>query len=96
MYQSSVKVPIGEWAKTRFKSMAKNDFVRITSGTNSKFGRNVSNWLNKKKVYPHNVLDFANASVVRSNLAQIDGESVEIGNTISIKVNPLSLKVIIP
>lgn len=29
-------------------------------------------------------------------LAQIDGETVEIGNTISIKVNPLSLKVIVP
>ena len=28
------------------------------SGTNSKFGRNVSNWLNRKKVYPHNVLIF--------------------------------------
>ncbi len=30
------------------------------------------------------------------DLAQIDGETVEIGNAISIKVNPLSLKVIIP
>ena len=30
------------------------------------------------------------------NDAHIDGESVEIGNTIAVKVNPLSLKVIIP
>jgi DNA modification methylase len=58
MYQDSVKVPIGQWSKTRFKSMTKKDFVRTISGTNSKFGRNVSNWLNKRKVYPHNVLDF--------------------------------------
>lgn len=29
-------------------------------------------------------------------IAHIDGEPIEIGNTISIKVNPLSLKVIIP
>ncbi len=29
-------------------------------------------------------------------LAQIDGETVEIGNSITIKVNPLSLKVIVP
>lgn len=58
MYQDAVKVPIGEWAKPRFKSMSKNDFIRYASGTNSKFGRNVSNWLNKKKVYPHNVLVF--------------------------------------
>ncbi len=29
-------------------------------------------------------------------IAHIDGEPIEIGNTISIKVNPLSLKVIVP
>jgi len=58
MYQNSVKVPIGQWAKKRFKSMTKKDFIRTVSGTNSKFGRKVSNWLNKRKVYPHNVLDF--------------------------------------
>lgn len=58
MYQDAVKVPIGDWAKPRFKSMSRNDFIRYVSGTNSKFGRNVSNWLHKKKVYPHNVLVF--------------------------------------
>jgi len=58
MYQDAVKVPIGDWSKSRFKSMSTNDFIRYTSGTNSKFGRNVSNWLKKRKVYPHNVLVF--------------------------------------
>lgn len=58
MYQEAVKVPIGEWAKQRFKSMTENDFIRYTSRTNSSFGRNVSNWLHRRKVYPHNVLDF--------------------------------------
>ena len=58
MYQDAVKVPIGDWSKPRFKSMSTNDFIRYSSGTNSKFGRNVSNWLNKRKVYPHNVLVF--------------------------------------
>jgi len=58
MYQDSVKVPIGDWAKKRFKHMSDKDFIRTVSGTNSKFGRNVSNWLNKRKVYPHNVLVF--------------------------------------
>jgi len=56
MYQDSVKVPIGDWAKKRFKSLSERDFTRTISGTNSSFGRNVSNWLNKRKVYPHNVL----------------------------------------
>jgi len=58
MYQDAVKVPIGDWAKQRFKSMTEKDFIRSVSGTNSKFGRNVSNWLNKRKVYPHNVVVF--------------------------------------
>lgn len=58
MYQEAVKVPIGDWAKQRFKSMSEKDFIRYASGTNSNFGRNVSNWLNKRKVYPHNVLVF--------------------------------------
>jgi len=58
MYQDAVKVPIGEWAKPRFKSMSERDFTRHISRTNSNFGRNVSHWLNRKKVYPHNVLVF--------------------------------------
>lgn len=58
MYQDAVKVPIGEWTKQRFKSMTEKDFIRYVSGTNSNFGRNVSNWLNKRRVYPHNVVVF--------------------------------------
>ena len=58
MYQDAVKVPIGNWAKERFKSMSEKDLIRSISGTNSEFGRNVSNWLHKKKVYPHNVVVF--------------------------------------
>jgi site-specific DNA-methyltransferase (adenine-specific)/site-specific DNA-methyltransferase (cytosine-N4-specific) len=58
MYQDSVKVPIGDWAEKRFKSMSDNDFKRHLSQTNSSLGRNVSNWLNRKKVYPHNVIVF--------------------------------------
>jgi DNA modification methylase len=58
MYQDAVKVDIGDWAAKRFKSMSENDFIRHISKNNSHLGRNVSNWLNKKKVYPHNVLVF--------------------------------------
>ncbi len=58
MYQDAVKVPIGNWAAKRFKSMGENDFVRHISKKNDHLGRNVSNWLNKKKVFPHNVLVF--------------------------------------
>jgi len=58
MYQDAVKVPIGDWAAKRFKSMSENDFIRHVSKNNVHLGRNVSNWLNKKKVFPHNVLVF--------------------------------------
>ena len=58
MYQNAVKVPIGDWSKKRFKSMTDNDFQRHISQTNGSLGRNVSNWLNRKKVYPHNVVVF--------------------------------------
>lgn len=58
MYQDAVKVRIGDWTEPRFRSLTENDFIRSISGTNSRFGRKVSNWLNKKKVFPHNVLIF--------------------------------------
>ncbi|WP_339813053.1 site-specific DNA-methyltransferase [Zunongwangia profunda] len=56
MYQDAVKVPIGDWAEKRFKSMSDEDFKRHISATNGSLGRNVSNWLDRKRVYPHNVL----------------------------------------
>lgn len=58
MYQNSVKVPIGDWADKRFKSMSNKDFERTMSKTNNILGRNVSNWINRKTVYPHNVITF--------------------------------------
>lgn len=68
MYQDAVKVPIGDWTKSRFKSLSKNDFERSISKNNKHFGRNVSNWLNKKKVYPHNVIVFENEHYFPSNV----------------------------
>lgn len=56
MYQDAVKVPIGDWAEKRFKSMSDEDFKRHISATNGSLGRNVSNWLDRKRVYPHNVI----------------------------------------
>lgn len=56
MYQDAVKVPIGDWAEKRFKSLSENDFKRHVSTTNGSLGRNVSNWLDRKRVYPHNVI----------------------------------------
>ena len=58
MYQEEVMVPIGDWAKRRFKSMSESDFVRYTSRNSSNLGRRVSNWLTRTQVFPHNVLVF--------------------------------------
>ena len=75
MYQNSVKVPIGDWAAKRFKSMSKNDFLRYVSSTNSHLSRKVSNWLEMKKVYPHNVLLFEDEHYLRpSNVLEFATE----------------------
>ena len=61
MYQDNVMVPIGEWSKSRIKSMLSEkanseDFIRRESSTNNKSARNVSNWIKRELVYPSNVL----------------------------------------
>src|SRR3989338_945770 len=59
MYQEEVMVPIGDWANERLKKLSEKDKVRNNSKSGSGFGKNVSNWINKTKVYPTNVLQFA-------------------------------------
>jgi len=59
MYQNAVMVPIGEWAKTRLKKLSDTDKMRDTSKVGSGFGKNVSNWLDRKMAYPTNVLHLA-------------------------------------
>ena len=59
MYQEAVMVPMGDWAKTRLKKLSSTDLKRDNSKVGSGFGKNVSNWLNRDKVYPTNVLHLA-------------------------------------
>jgi len=56
MYQEAVMVPMGDWAKTRLRKLSETDLKRDNSKVGSGFGKNVSNWLNRDKVYPTNVL----------------------------------------
>jgi len=56
MYQRNVKMPIGDWSKTRLKNLSKTDKIRDESRVSSGFGKNISNWKRKRKVYPTNVL----------------------------------------
>ena len=59
MFQDEVKVPIGDWSKTRMKKLSDNDKKRMNSKTGSGSGKNMSNWIGKQTVYPSNVLHFA-------------------------------------
>lgn len=59
MYQDEVRVPMGDWAKVRLKSLGKNDVVRFNSRVGSGFGKNISNWIGRDLAYPDNVLHFA-------------------------------------
>ncbi len=59
MYQDAVKMPIGEWANSRLKSLGKNDRKRHSSQVGSGFGKNISNWLERDEVYPTNVLSLS-------------------------------------
>ena len=56
MYQDSVMVPMGDWAKNRLGKLGENDKVRYESRAASGLGRNVSNWVGRDKAYPTNVL----------------------------------------
>lgn len=59
MYQDEVKIPIGEWAKSRLNHLSDKDKERAASASGSGFGKNISNWLGKDLVYPGNVLYLA-------------------------------------
>ncbi|MGD9488259.1 MAG: site-specific DNA-methyltransferase [Calditrichaceae bacterium] len=59
MYQEEVMVPMGDWAKTRLKNLSATDKKRDESKVGSGFGKNISNWLNRDKAYPTNVLHLA-------------------------------------
>jgi site-specific DNA-methyltransferase (adenine-specific)/site-specific DNA-methyltransferase (cytosine-N4-specific) len=59
MYQDEVMVPVGDWAKDRLKNLSEVDKIRDTAKNGSGFGKNVSNWINREKAYPTNVLHLA-------------------------------------
>lgn len=59
MYQEEVMVPMGDWAKTRLRNLSNTDKIRDNSKVGSGFGKNISNWLERDKAYPTNVLHLA-------------------------------------
>jgi len=77
MYQEEVKVPIGDWAENRLKKLSDTDMVRDNSKNGSGFGKNVSNWLDKKTVYPTNVINFATVCNNKNHSAAFPNELPE-------------------
>ena len=59
IYQEEVMVPMGDWAKNRLKNLSDTDKIRDNSKVGSGFGKNISNWLDRDKAYPTNVLHLA-------------------------------------
>jgi site-specific DNA-methyltransferase (adenine-specific)/site-specific DNA-methyltransferase (cytosine-N4-specific) len=59
MYQKEVMVPMGNWANSRLKNLSDTDKIRDNSKVGSGFGKNISNWLDRDKAYPSNVLHLA-------------------------------------
>ena len=59
MYQEEVMVPMGDWAKARLKKLSDTDKVRDNSKVGSGFGKNISNWIDRDKAFPTNVLHLA-------------------------------------
>ena len=59
MYQEEVMVPVGDWARGRLSNLSETDKTRDESRSDSGFGKNVSHWVGRSKVYPSNVLHMA-------------------------------------
>jgi DNA modification methylase len=62
-------VPVGDWAKDRLNNLSETDRTRDESRVGSGFGKNISNWVGRKMVYPNNVLYLATECSNRSHSA---------------------------
>jgi site-specific DNA-methyltransferase (adenine-specific)/site-specific DNA-methyltransferase (cytosine-N4-specific) len=69
MYQDSVMIPVGDWAKDRLSNLSETDKTRDESRVGSGFGKNVSNWLGRDLVYPTNVIHMATECSNRNHSA---------------------------
>jgi DNA modification methylase len=69
MFQDSVRVPMGDWAKQRLKHLSETDKTRDESRVGSGFGKNISNWLKREWAYPTNVLHLATECANRNHSA---------------------------
>jgi site-specific DNA-methyltransferase (adenine-specific) len=69
MYQEAVMIPIGDWAQDRLANLSETDKIRDESKVESGFGKNISNWVGREKVYPDNVVHMATECSNRNHSA---------------------------
>lgn len=74
MYQETVMVPVGDWAKDRLANLSETDKTRDESRAGSGFGKNVSNWVGRDMVYPTNVLHLATETGNKNHSAVFPSE----------------------
>jgi site-specific DNA-methyltransferase (adenine-specific) len=77
MYQESVMVPMGDWAKSRLRKLSLTDQIRDNSKVGSGFGKNISNWVDRDMAYPSNVLHLATECSNKSHSAAFPAELPE-------------------
>ena len=69
MFQETVMVETGDWAKARLRNLSAVDKVRDESRVGSGFGKKIANWVNREKAYPTNVLHMATECANRDHSA---------------------------
>lgn len=69
MYQKAVMIPVGDWAQDRLANLSETDKIRDESKVESGFGKNISNWVGRDKVYPDNVIYMATECSNRNHSA---------------------------
>ncbi len=74
MYQEEVMVPIGDWAQSRLSNLSETDRTRDESKVESGFGKNISNWVGRDRVYPTNVIHMATECSNRNHSAAFPEE----------------------
>ncbi|MDH5960313.1 site-specific DNA-methyltransferase [Vibrio aestuarianus subsp. francensis] len=69
MYQDEVRVPMGDWKKSRLKNLSDTDKIRDESKVGSGFGKKIENWADRDLAYPTNVLHLSTECSNRSHSA---------------------------
>ncbi|MFC1650529.1 DNA-methyltransferase [Candidatus Latescibacterota bacterium] len=77
MYQDEVMIPMGDWANSRLKNLSETDKIRDNSKVGSGFGKKISNWIDRDKAYPSNVLHLATECNNKSHSAAYPEELPE-------------------